>query len=563
MSWAGAPPASTRRRGLYQPGQPYDPARADYAVRLPALVADGRFWQLIGVSAKFWAQALAGTISASALSEPERKRRKAIALRQAFVDMGAAFIKVGQFLSVRRDILPAEVAEELQLLQDRVPEFSLALVRQTVKSDLGAFPEEIFAVFEPEPIASASIGQVHRARLDDGRWVVVKVQRSDLGELFYRDLGYMRMWARTAMRLRVGARPSTWLELSDEFGRTLFTEIDYIEEGRNADRLRRSLRNLPDVIVPRVLWKHTGRRVLTLEYVPGTKIDNVAELSARNIDLTVLGNRLVECYMQQVVFNGFFHADPHPGNLAVTDDGKLVIYDYGMMGEISAEQRAALAGVIAGIVCRDPMRVVAYLSQLGVVDRDARQEPVARTLSPFIDYYSGRSILDLDFKHLENDIDQVVEDQAFRLPATLAYLIRAASSLEGLARTLQPNFSFVAAARPVLKRWLAEKGFCEADGWLKEVFEAARSRWQVGMAPRVQAPLPDLKVAASSVPPRRSTPARRPLLALIACAALLLPATVWLASDPPQARLIAVFLAADSLVVLALAIWLARAERQS
>ena len=456
----------------FMPGQPYNPRLADEAVKFSRLCFDRRFWQLLWVVIGFWLSTLGDWFFPKTnQSRAEYRRTRACRLKDVLVHLGPTFIKVGQFLSVRRDLLPLEVAEELSLLQDKVPSFAIDLVRQTIISDLGQDPEALFAFFEKTPLASASIGQVHRLRFHDGSWAVAKVQRADLSQIFYRDLGYLRLWIRIGRFLGLGQRAQSWLLLSDEFGRTLFSEIDFIEEGRNADKLRKILRGRPQIKVPRVYWKHTGRRVLTLEYLPGIKIDHVSQLQAQGLDLKELGNLLIECYLEQIVFHGFFHADPHAGNLAVDEAGNLIIYDFGMMGTVTQAQRRALAGCITAVVERNALKVANYLIDLGVVRQDARLEPIVRTLQPFIDYYGGKDILELDFRHLERDIDKVVEDQALRLPPTLAYLLRAGSALEGIARTLKPNFSFVTATRPLIKKWAIEQGISNT-GKVVRVFQA-------------------------------------------------------------------------------------------
>lgn len=441
----------------------YDPKLAESAVNPCLLLVDPRFWRiakvLFEVTMSNWGGETdhSGDDSASTSEASDVLRAKARWLTTNLVELGATFIKLGQFLSVRRDVLPTELAEELALLQDRVPPFPLTLVRETIRYELGDFPEKVFSRFDPEPLASASIGQVHQATLPDGTLVAVKVQRPNLSNLLYQDLGYMRWFAKFALALKLKGDWRSWLELSDEFGRTLFTEIDYIKEGRNADRLRHALRDRKNILIPRVLWKFTGRKVLTLEFIPGTKIDNIAELNAMNLDLNEVGKELIDCYMEQVMTNGFFHADPHAGNLAVQPKGKIVIYDFGMMGEVSQEQRDTIWGAIGAVVNKDVNELVRYLVKLGVVRRSADTAPIARTLQPFIDYYSGRSILDLDFSMLEKDIDHIAMSGAIRLPPTLAYLIRTGVTLEGIARTLKPDFSFVDAAKPSLKRWLASQ----------------------------------------------------------------------------------------------------------
>jgi predicted unusual protein kinase regulating ubiquinone biosynthesis (AarF/ABC1/UbiB family) len=526
------PPAETREDSLpplpddSQARSQYDASLADQAVRLPALLFDARFWQLGVAFFSFLITCLKQVLAPDkGLSEKQRNTQMAVAVRQLLFDLGPTFIKLGQFLSVRGDILPEEMAHELALLQDRVPPFSLQQVRQTIVADLGAQPEQLFSEFHEVTLASASIGQVHRVRLKEGGLAVIKVQRPGLARAFYRDLGLMRLMARwwiffgkmlSKAKIYLPAYPGVsqkktsrnfdigaWLELSDEFGHTLFSEIDYLKEGRNADRLRRAVRSKPYIRVPRVIWKYTGRHVLALEYIPGTKISQVDELKEKGFDLEHLGNLLINCYLEQFVLTGFFHADPHAGNLAVDDYGRLIIYDFGMMGEIQEAQRRALLQCVMAVVRRDPERVVESLTELGVVDAQASRQAVSRAIAPFIEYYAGRDIMDLDFQHLEADIDKVVAERSFRLPANLAYLLRAGSSLEGIARTLKPDFSFVEAVKPVMTKWALKQGVesLARSGKLLEFAEFAfselRAAMRTGKEPHLQATETATKVAGA------------------------------------------------------------------
>lgn len=460
-AYHGSPfPLISRKSSSVESFSPYDPAEADRCVKVGNLVGDARFWSMLKTMLSFTYASVSDKMHPPKTPEESESRQKlrAVRLKETCISLGETYIKLGQFLSVRRDALPVEIADELSLLQDQVPPFDFETVKATIKRDLGASPDELFAHFEETPIASASVGQVHIARLKDGTEVAVKVQRPQLRQRFYQDLGYMRFLIRLGSGLfKKYADWDGWYELSDEFGRNLFAEVNYIQEGRNADRLRRVLRDYSDIRVPRVFWKYTGRRVLTLEFLPGTKIDRVKELLARNVNLPRLGKLLVTCYLEQVLMHGFFHADPHAGNLAVDEDGRLVIYDFGMVGEISDEQRQAITGCISAVIQKNTEDLIANLRKLGILKEGANSLPIERAVKPFIDYYAGREVKDLDFTDLENDIDQIALDRSLCLPPSLAYLLRAGSTIEGIARTLQPNFSFVEAAKPALKKWIMNR----------------------------------------------------------------------------------------------------------
>jgi predicted unusual protein kinase regulating ubiquinone biosynthesis (AarF/ABC1/UbiB family) len=475
---AAAAQASTAQSSTGAPM--YESELADEFVRLRRLAFDDRFWRMTRLVGEFARETAKNKwLPDKKVSEAERKRDRAVRFRTALVELGPTFIKLGQFLSVRRDLLDAEMADELATLQDNVPPFSAEQAIRTIAAELGQEPDKLFLEFDNVPLASASIGQVHRARLHDGRQVVIKVQRPDLAGKFYQDLGYMRSLIRWGRRIRKEGDWDGWLALSDEFGRSLFSEIDYIQEGKNADRMRLNLRDSTRIRIPRVIWKYTGRHVLAFEYVPGIKIDKINELKERNFDLIEIGNQLVYAYLEQVLIHGYFHADPHAGNLAIDDEGRIIIYDFGMVGEISEAQRLAIAGCVTSVIDKSGDDVAQHLVELGVLTADSNKAPVVRTLTPFIDYYSGKSMRDLDFNHLERDIDQIALERALRLPANLAYLLRAGSSVEGIARTLQPDFSFVEAAKPFIQRWLLSKP--TAFGALLKIFlKYSREAYRTG-----------------------------------------------------------------------------------
>ncbi len=246
--------------GLSPTGAPlYDPKLADQAVLPSRIVNDKRFWRMARtVISLSKAGAENKWFPNKELSEKVRRQAFAVRFREALVEFGPTFIKLGQFLSVRRDFLTKEMADELSTLQDNVPPFERDLVYETIRKGLSKAPEDLFVEFDYEPIASASIGQVHKAKLPDGRWVVVKVQRPDLALRFYQDLGYMRTFIRWGRRLKPDGEWDSWLALSDEFGRTLFSEIDYLQEGKNADRMRVALKEQNRIRIPRVIWKYTA-----------------------------------------------------------------------------------------------------------------------------------------------------------------------------------------------------------------------------------------------------------------------------------------------------------------
>ena len=315
-------------------------------------------------------------------------------LREGLVKLGPTFIKVGQQFSTRVDVLSPEFVAELEKLQDNVPPFDSKLAVATVERNLGAPVSELFEEFDPEPIAAASLGQVHLARFR-GERVVVKVQRPGLKQLFDIDLKNVRLLARwlQAADPKSDGAARDWVAIYDECSRILYQEIDYTLEGRSADRFRECFAGTEWVKVPRVLWERTASEVLTMEYAPGIKVNRAAELDAAGVDRALLARRTVESYLQQLLTHGFFHADPHPGNVAAdagAGGGRLIYYDFGMMGQIPADVRGGLLELFYGVYQRDPDRCIDALFAMGVLVPGGDRTAVRRTAQFFLDSFQER-----------------------------------------------------------------------------------------------------------------------------------------------------------------------------
>jgi predicted unusual protein kinase regulating ubiquinone biosynthesis (AarF/ABC1/UbiB family) len=315
-------------------------------------------------------------------------------LREGLVKLGPTFIKVGQQFSTRVDVLSPEFVAELEKLQDNVPPFDSKLAVATVERNLGGPVSELFDEFDPEPIAAASLGQVHLARLN-GERVVVKVQRPGLKQLFDIDLKNVRLLARwlQAVDPKSDGAARDWVAIYDECSRILYQEIDYTLEGKSADRFRECFKDTDWVKVPRVLWERTASEVLTMEYAPGIKVNRAAELDAAGVDRSLLARRTVESYLQQLLTHGFFHADPHPGNVAAdagAGGGRLIYYDFGMMGQIPTDVRGGLLELFYGVYQKDPDRCIDALFAMGVLVPGGDRTAVRRTAQFFLDSFQER-----------------------------------------------------------------------------------------------------------------------------------------------------------------------------
>jgi predicted unusual protein kinase regulating ubiquinone biosynthesis (AarF/ABC1/UbiB family) len=383
----------------------------------------------------------------------KRRRARAIWIRETLLHLGPTFIKVGQFFSTRADLFPSEYVEELSKLQDQVPAFGYEQVATIVQQELGKPIEQIYSYFDPTPLAAASLGQVHRAKLKSGEEVVVKVQRPGLVQLFTIDLEIGRGIAEFFQHHTPwGGAGRDWIGIYEECRRTLWEEVDYLNEGRNADTFRRNFRDMPQIAVPKVYWRYTSPRLLTLEYLPGIKISDYEALSAAGLDRKALARLGAEAYLRQLLKDGFFHADPHPGNIAVKPDGTLIFYDFGMMGRLRPGIKEKLADMLAAVVAKDADQVVALLVELGVLVPTADLAPVRRSVQYLLDHFLDKpfsSKLDkISVAAISEDLYELAYEQPFRFPATFTFVLRALTTLEGLGRGLDPEFNFIEVAKP-------------------------------------------------------------------------------------------------------------------
>ena len=377
-----------------------------------------------------------------------RRRIQAEWIRENFLELGPTFIKVGQLFSTRADLFPIEYVEELSKLQDRVPAFSFEQVREIIEKDFGKPLETLFLSFDPTPIAAASLGQVHKAQLKSGEEIVVKIQRPGLPQLFTIDLGILKQITRYFQRHPKWGKGRDWLGIYEECSRILWLETDYLSEGRNADTFRRNFRSANWVKVPKVYWRFTSPSVLTLEYMPGIKISNYEALEVAGLERKVLAKLGAKAYLQQLLNDGFFHADPHPGNLAVSADGALIFYDFGMMGEIKANVKEKLMEMLFGITEKNADRVIAALVDLEALKIGDDPGPVRRSIQFMLDNFMDKPFEEQSINQISEDLFEIAYDQPFRFPATFTFVMRAFSTLEGVGKGLDPEFSFMQVAQP-------------------------------------------------------------------------------------------------------------------
>jgi predicted unusual protein kinase regulating ubiquinone biosynthesis (AarF/ABC1/UbiB family) len=425
-----------------------------------------------------------------------RRKQQAIWIRDTFLDLGPTFIKVGQLFSTRADLFPSEYVEELSKLQDKVPAFSYEQVEAIIEQDLGKKVPELYRSFDPIPLAAASLGQVHKAQLHSGEEVVVKVQRPGLVKLFTIDLEILKGITRYFQNHPNWGRGRDWMGIYEECCRILWLEIDYLNEGRNADTFRRNFRNADWVKVPRVYWRYTSPRVVTLEYLPGIKISHYEAIETAGLDRRNLAQLGAKAYLEQLLNYGFFHADPHPGNIAVSPEGALIFYDFGMMGKIETNVREQLMETLFGIAGKDGDRVMSSLIKLGALSPTDDMGPVRRSIQYMLDNFMDKPFENQSVNAIADDLYEIAYDQPFRFPATFTFVMRAFSTLEGVGKGLDPEFNFMEVAQPFTMQLMSEgNGFDPTNTLLGELGRQAAqvSSTALGLPRRIEDTLEKLE----------------------------------------------------------------------
>ena len=398
-------------------------------------------------------------VAQSSSPDPRVQQKLARSILSTLSALGPCFIKVGQALSTRPDLVKREWIEELTRLQDDLPAFPHGVALDLIETELGAPAQQLFAEFPDFPVAAASLGQVYRARLHDGRWVAVKVQRPNLPFVMRRDLVIIRSLAvliAPVLPLNLGFGLGA---IIDEFGTTLFEEIDYRREADNAERFAALFADHPEVTVPEVNRSLSSRRVLSTQWIEGTKLQNRRELEANHLDPAALIRTGVIAGLQQLLEFGYFHADPHPGNLfalhGVTRGlGHVAYVDFGMMDSISDADRLTLTGAVVHLINRDFEALARDFVTLGFLKPNADLGPIVPALAEVLGGALGENVGNFNFKAITDRFSELMYDYPFRVPARFALIIRAVVSQEGLAMRLDPDFRIIRVAYPYVARRL-------------------------------------------------------------------------------------------------------------
>ncbi len=410
--------------------------------------------------------------------EPHKYQR-ATQLRELLTKLGATFIKVGQALSTRPDLVRKDFLEELVKLQDELPPFDNAIALNIIETQLGRTVAEAYQEISPLPVAAASLGQVYKARLHTGEEVAVKVQRPNLLPTLTLDL-YLMRWAAKLL--------APWLPLNlghdlslivDEFGVKLFEEIDYLNEGRNAEKFATNFRDDPTVKVPSIYWRYSSNRVLTLEWINGFKLTDTDRIKAAGLDTDALVRIGVNSGLRQLLEHGFFHADPHPGNLFATLDGRMAYIDFGMMDQLDQDTKETLVTSVVHLINKDYIDLAGDFVKLGFLTPDTDILPIVPALEMVLGDAIGESVGNFNFKTITDKFSDLMYEYPFRVPAKFALIIRSLVTQEGLALTINSDFKIVEVAYPYVAKRLLTGETPELRRRLIEVlFKDGKFQWQ-------------------------------------------------------------------------------------
>ena len=436
-----------------------------------------RLWQTL-IPIGLYLLGVAGDWFTGQLANQNRARFRARECAQLLTDLGPAFIKAGQALSTRPDIIPPVLLEELAALQDQLPGFDSGLAMACIEEDLGAPVHEIYEQLDREPISAASLGQVHRGVLKGGQKVAVKVQRPGLREQITLDLYIVRNIAGW-LNQNIGLIRSDLVGLIDELGRRVFEEMDYCNEASNAEKFATLHQHNPRIAVPAIHRHATSRRVLTMEWIDGVKLTNLEAVKALGIDPDEMVEVGVNCSLQQLLEHGFFHADPHPGNLLALPDGRLAYLDFGMMSEVSRESRTGLIQAVVHLVNRNFPALSKDFVKLGFLGQEVNLEPIVPAFESVFGQALEMGVSKLDFKAVTDDLSGVMYKFPFQVPPYYALIIRSLVTLEGIALSVDPEFKILGAAYPYFARRLMEDSDPELRSSLREMlFDGDDFRWQ-------------------------------------------------------------------------------------
>ncbi|CAD6490398.1 MAG: protein kinase UbiB [Candidatus Argoarchaeum ethanivorans] len=378
-------------------------------------------------------------------------------LRKALEELGPTFIKFGQMLSTRYDIIPSSYITELSKLQDEVPSFDYQIAIREIQQELQTPPEQIYKHIEEKPLAAASIGQVHRATLATGEEVIIKIKRPDIENIINTDLEILSSLAHFAEKYMPEIRRYNPVGFIEEFSRTLRNECDYIKEARTAETFKKDFEDRQEIIIPTIYRKYTTRSILTMEYIKGTKITETAILRKNNINLKQVAEKLSNAYFKQIFEKQYYHADPHPGNILVTGDGNIAFLDFGIAGRLDRETLNNISSLLIALIQHNINKYIEILIEMEFLDEDRINTSLRFEILDLIDTYYETSIKHIDTTELLKDLISLLTRYNGRIPANIMLLSKTLSLLEEIGRKLDPDYNFAELAEPYIKRLIKQK----------------------------------------------------------------------------------------------------------
>ncbi|WP_310422083.1 AarF/ABC1/UbiB kinase family protein [Chamaesiphon sp. VAR_48_metabat_135_sub] len=454
----------------------YNPqAIASYYNKRPWLV----IWRAITIVWLFAGFLIGLLLDRSVGNIEANKYDRASQLREILTHLGPTYIKVGQALSTRPDLIRQDFLDELIKLQDQLPPFDNELAMQIIESQLKKSVEELYKEISPRPVAAASLGQVYKARLYSGEEVAVKVQRPNLLPVITRDL-YLLRWASTWIKPLLPLNLGDNLTIVvDEFGTKLFEEIDYQNEGRNAEKFAANFQDDPTVKVPSIYWRYSSHTVLTLEWIDGIKLTDLEGIQKAGLDRDKLIKAGVTSGMRQLLEFGFFHADPHPGNLFAMADGRMAFIDFGMMDQLTQHTKETIAGSVVHLINKDYLSLTDDFVKLGFLTPDIDISPIIPALEKVLGNAMGESVGNFNFKTVTDEFSGLMFEYPFRIPAQFSLIIRSLVTQEGVALSLNPEFKIVEIGYPYVAQRLLNSETPEMRRRLVEVIiKDGKLQWE-------------------------------------------------------------------------------------
>ncbi len=396
--------------------------------------------------------------------------------RLACEELGPTFIKLGQVLSTRPDLIPRKFTEEFSKLQDDVPVFSFSQVEKRFQQEFGKSINDLFVEFDKDPVAAASLSQVHKAKLADGSIVAVKIQRPNVAEIIKTDISILLDIVKFIEKKIVNGYVYQPVEIVNEFSKTIKKELDFVSEGRNIDKFRVNFKNSETVHIPKVYWELTSSKIITMEYIDGIKISSVVASDDSRFDKKLISARGADMMLKQIFVDGFFHGDPHPGNIFIIENNVIALLDFGMVGRVKENTVANMASLLIGAIESDANKIVKTLEEMDIVMPEMDLEELKIEISDFVDKYYGVPLKQLEIGAIIEEILGLMIRHQIKIPSDLTLLVKSLVTIEGIGRELDPDFDMVTHVKPFARKLLSRKYkltnlFSRGSKSIKEIFD--------------------------------------------------------------------------------------------